>query len=81
LSFSKYSQFKKNTLHGHPFFCKTHSYGKRETSQNDFLIGCGAQLPYQATPRILDEELSPSVVQTCILSFISHKMASAVLVG
>jgi hypothetical protein len=63
------------------FFRKTHSYGKRETSQNDFSIGCGAQLAYQATPKILDEELSPSVVQTYILPFISHKMASAAFGG
>jgi hypothetical protein len=34
-----------------------------------------AQLAYQAAPKILEEELSPSVVQTCTLSFISHKMA------
>jgi hypothetical protein len=63
------------------FFCKTHSYGKRETSQSDFLIGCGAQLAYQTTPKILDEELSPSLVQTCSLSFISHKMAWAAFRG
>jgi hypothetical protein len=63
------------------YFCKTHSYGKRETSQSDFSIGCGAQLAYQATPKILDEELSPSVVETCTLSFISHKMALAAFGG
>jgi hypothetical protein len=70
LSFSKYNNFKKSTLHGHPFFCKTHSYRKRETSQSDFSIGCGAQLGYQTTPKILDEELSPSVVQSCPELFI-----------
>ena len=43
------------------FFCKTHFYRKRETSQSDFSIGCGAQLAYQTIPKILDEELSPSV--------------------
>jgi hypothetical protein len=59
-------------------FCKTHSYKKRETSQSDFSIECGA---YQTTPKILDEELSPSIVQTCTLSFISHKMASAAFAG
>jgi hypothetical protein len=50
-------------------------YRKRETSQSDFLIGCGAQVTYQATPKTLDEIGSPSVVQTCSLSFISHKRA------
>jgi hypothetical protein len=59
------------------FFCKTHSCRKRETSQSDFSIGCGAQLAYQATPKILDEELSSFIVQNCALSFISHKMAAA----
>jgi hypothetical protein len=59
------------------FFCKTHSYKKKETFQSDFSIGCGAQLAYQTTLKILDEELSLSIVQTCTLSFISHKMASA----
>jgi hypothetical protein len=55
LSFNTYSQLKINILHGH-------SYGKKETSQSDFSIGYGAQLAYQAIPKILDEELSPSVV-------------------
>jgi hypothetical protein len=32
-------------------------------------------LPSKLPPKILDEELSPSVVQSCTLSFISHKMA------
>jgi hypothetical protein len=63
------------------FFCKTHSYKKKETSQNDFSIGCGAQLAYQAAPKILNEELSPFVVQSCTLSFISHKMASLAFRG
>jgi hypothetical protein len=58
------------------FFCKTHSYGKRETFQSDFLIGSGAQLAYQAIPKILDEELSPSVIQNC--SFVIHKPQNGV---
>jgi hypothetical protein len=37
-------------------------------------LKCGAQLAYQATPKILDEELSPSIIQNYSLSFISHKM-------
>jgi hypothetical protein len=37
------------------FFCKIHSYRKRETSQSDFSIGCGAQVAYQAASKILDE--------------------------
>jgi hypothetical protein len=49
------------------FFCKNHSYGNRETSQSDFSIGCGAQLAYQAAPKILDEELSP------FLHIVIHK--------
>jgi hypothetical protein len=57
------------------FFCKIHSYGKRETIQSDFSIGCGAQVAYQAAPKILDEIRSPFVVQTYSLSFRSHKMA------
>jgi hypothetical protein len=39
------------------FFCKTHSYRKKETSQSDFSVGCGAQLAYQLAPKILDEKL------------------------
>jgi hypothetical protein len=63
------------------FFCKTHSYRKREISQSEFSIGYGAQLAYQATPKILDEELSPFVVQTYTFSFISHKMVSVAFGG
>jgi hypothetical protein len=62
-------------------FCKTHSCGKRETSQSNFSIGYGAQRAYQATPKILDEELSPSVIQNYILSFISHQMPLAAFRG
>jgi hypothetical protein len=57
------------------FFCKIHSYRKRETSQSDFSIGCGAQVTYQGVPKFLDEIKSLFVVQTYSLSFISHKMA------
>jgi hypothetical protein len=63
------------------FFCKTHFYKKKETFQSDFSIECGAQLTYQAIPKILDEKLSSSVVYSYALSFISHKMASAVFGG
>jgi hypothetical protein len=61
--------------------CKIHSCRKRETSQSDFSIGCGALVAYQGAPKILDEIQSPSVVQTCSLSFISHKMAWAAFRG
>jgi hypothetical protein len=44
LNFIKKNQIKKNTLHGHPFFCKIHSDRKRKTSKCDFSIGYGAQL-------------------------------------
>jgi hypothetical protein len=37
-------------------FCKTHSCGKRETSESDISLGCGAQITYLAAPKILDEE-------------------------
>jgi hypothetical protein len=30
-------------------FCKIPSYGKKDTFQNDFSIGCGTQVAYQAT--------------------------------
>jgi hypothetical protein len=62
LSFSKYSQFKKNILHDHLFLWQKLFLLKEGTSQGDFLIGCGAQLAFQAAPKILDGELSPSVV-------------------
>jgi hypothetical protein len=44
------------------FFCKIHSYGKRDTPQTNFSIGCGAQVAHQAALKILDEIRSPSVV-------------------
>jgi hypothetical protein len=53
------------------FFWKIHLYGKRETSQNDFSIACGAQVAYHVATKILDEIRSPSVVQTC--SLFIHK--------
>jgi hypothetical protein len=42
LSYSKHSQKIKNTLHGHPFFCKIHSYINKKISHDDFSIGCAA---------------------------------------
>jgi hypothetical protein len=57
------------------FFCKTHSYGMKETSQSDFSIA------YQAIPKILNEELCLSVVKNYSLSFISHKMALPVFMA
>ena len=57
------------------FFIQNDLYRKRETSQSDFSIGCGAQVTYQAAPKILDEIKSPYLVQTYSLSFISHKRA------
>jgi hypothetical protein len=53
LRFKKHSNFFYNTLHGHLFFfCNIHSYRKRETSQGEFSIECGAQLAYQVAPKI-----------------------------
>ena len=42
-----------------------------ETSQSDFPIGCGAQVAYQAAPKILDEIWSPSVCSN--LFIVIHK--------
>jgi hypothetical protein len=81
LSFSKYDQYKKIILYNHPFFLQNSFLRKEEDIQSDFSIGCGAQLAYQSAPKILDEELSPSVVKTCTLSFISQKMASKTFGG
>jgi hypothetical protein len=62
-------------------FCKTHSYGKKETSQSDFSIECGVQLAYQAAPKILDEELLFSILQKPSKSSKHHKLAPSAVLG
>jgi hypothetical protein len=57
------------------FFCKTHSYRKRKTSQSDFLVGCGAQLAYQAAPKILDEKSLFLGFQEASKSSKCHRLA------
>jgi hypothetical protein len=63
------------------FFCKINSYRKKETFQSDFLVGCGAQLAYQASTKILDEKSFFLGFQEASKSSKCHKLALAVFLG
>jgi hypothetical protein len=38
-------------------------------------------MPYKVQKKKTDEKSSPSVLQTCLMSFISHKMAPTAVLG
>jgi hypothetical protein len=57
------------------FFCKTHSYIKKETSQSDFSVECGAQLAYQAALETLDAKSFFPSFQEDSKSSKRHKLA------
>jgi hypothetical protein len=63
------------------FFANIFLTEKWEISQSEFLIGCGAQLAYQAAPKILDEELFFSILQEPSKSSEHHKLVPSAILG